>query len=118
MNDVMHAISIATNEMMEYNMSLAGNITFRRRSTTACQMVKTNKMGGKIRLTRLLGMKMIRNTITTNAITKNGTYCFTPSLICSPLRRNSNDSKMNTTSHENSSSSFTAIIRKLLVRKC
>ena len=67
-----HPTTIAISEMKENSTSLMGSFTLRFLITKNCQIVKTRSSGGNTRFTRLLGMKTMRNTITTNAMSMNG----------------------------------------------
>ena len=54
-------------------------------------MVKMNRMGGKMMLTKVLGISMIRKQMTIIDMMMKGAYTLAPSLICSPDRRMMSD---------------------------
>ena len=78
-----------------------------------CQMVKITKMGGKMMLTKVLGIKMIRKQMTTIDMSMNGVYALTPSLISVLFRRIINETRMATNNHAISIIRLVAISIKL-----
>ena len=60
-------------------------------NTKICQMVNASKMGGKMMLTNVFGIRMIRKQITIIDMRMKGAYALAPSLISSPFKRIIND---------------------------
>ena len=56
-------------------------------SMMACQMVKISRIGGKMMLTKVLGINMIRKQMTIIDMRMNGVYALAPLLVASPFRR-------------------------------
>ena len=93
-------------------MSLRGMFWLWRRITTHCQMVHASSIGGRIRLTSSFGISIILHPITTNPTAISGAYMRNALFIWSPFTRSSSDISTTASSHEYSTSSPDAIIRK------
>ena len=69
-------------------------------------------MGGKIRLVKLFGIKMIRNEMTSSPISMMGVYAARVALISRPCRRMSSEPKMAASNQAYSTSSQAAMVKK------